>query len=211
MLSKSDKTAVKCLTLSAEQGDASAQNSLGLMFYKEGMYYKEGRKGVKENYKTAFKWFTLSANQGNAEAQYYLGEMYRDGRGVVKDYKTAVKWLTLSVEQGNAKAQNSLGLMYDNGEGVVQDDKTAVKWYILSAKQGDVNARNNLGWMYVKINKKTWSLLDVRNFIDEVLDKFEEPEEKPKKKNIWSLLKLRVMKKIKRLYKKKYLCYYNGK
>ena len=175
MLSKSDKTAVKCLTLSAEQGDASAQNSLGLMFYKEGMYYKEGRKGVKENYKTAFKWFTLSANQGNAEAQYYLGEMYRDGRGVVKDYKTAVKW------------------------------------YILSAKQGDVNARNNLGWMYVKINKKTWSLLDVRNFIDEVLDKFEKPEEKPKKKNIWSLLKLRVMKKIKRLYKKKYLCYYNGK
>ena len=45
----------------AEQGDADAQNNLGVM-------YRKGR-GVPQNYKTAIKWFRLAAKQGHPRAQ----------------------------------------------------------------------------------------------------------------------------------------------
>ena len=40
----------------AEQGDADAQNGLGLM-------YLDG-EGVPQDYKTALKWYTLAAERG---------------------------------------------------------------------------------------------------------------------------------------------------
>ena len=52
----------------AEQGDASAQFNLGLMYY-------DG-EGVPQNYKTAVKWYSLAAEQGYADAQFNLGLMY---------------------------------------------------------------------------------------------------------------------------------------
>ena len=42
----------------AEQGDATAQGNLGLM-------YDEGQ-GVPQDYKTAVKWYRLAAEQGDA-------------------------------------------------------------------------------------------------------------------------------------------------
>jgi TPR repeat protein len=123
-----------------EQGHASAQYNLGVMYDKGD--------GVVQDYKTAVKWYTLAAEQGHADAQYNLGQMYRRGDGVPQDYKTALKWYTLAAEQGDADAQNNLGVMYDNGDGVPQDDKTAVKWYTLAAEQGHASAQNHLGVMY---------------------------------------------------------------
>src|SRR6516162_11000778 len=45
----------------AEQGDASAQSNLGVM-------YEQGR-GVAQNYREAMRWFRLAAMQGDASAQ----------------------------------------------------------------------------------------------------------------------------------------------
>ena len=124
----------------AEQGYASAQYNLGLM-------YDDG-KGVPQDDKTAVKWYSLAAEQGYASAQYNLGWMYYKGQGVPQNYKTALKWFTLAAEQGDASAQFNLGLMYANGQGVLQDYETAVEWYTLAAEQGNASAQYNLGWMY---------------------------------------------------------------
>ena len=126
----------------AEQGNADAQYSLGLM-------YANGHGDLKD-YKTAVKWWKLAAKQGYVDAQNNLGVMYANGYGVPKDYKTAVKWYRLAAKQGMIIAQNNLGFMYANGHGVPKDYKTAVKWYRLAAKQGLANAQNNLGFMYDK-------------------------------------------------------------
>ena len=120
-------TALREWTPLAEQGDASAQFNLGLM-------YNNGR-GVPQDDKTAVKWYALAAEQGDADAQYNLGVMYDNGEGVPQDDKTAVKWWTLAAEQGDASAQYNLGFMYNNGRGVPQNDKTAVKWYTLAAEE----------------------------------------------------------------------------
>ena len=60
--------------LKAEQGDASAQHSLGFM-YAYGY-------GVPQDHKAAVKWYRLAAEQGDASAQLNLGVMYEKGRGV---------------------------------------------------------------------------------------------------------------------------------
>ena len=110
--------------LSADQGNAAAQNNLGLM-------YDNGR-GVIQDYKEAVKWTRLSANQGYAGAQNNLGLMYDNGRGVIQDYKEAVRWYRLSADQGNAGAQRNLGTMYANGRGVIQDYVRAHMWFNIS-------------------------------------------------------------------------------
>ena len=77
----------------AEQGDASAQYGLGLM-------YAEG-KGVPQDDETAVKWFRLAAEQGNASAQGNLGVMYALGKGVIKDFVYAHMWGNLGASNGN--------------------------------------------------------------------------------------------------------------
>ena len=91
----------------AEQGDATAQVNLGLM-YEYGL-------GVAQDYYEAVKWYRLAAEQGEAIAQYNLGYMYEYGRGVPQDDYEAVKWYRLSAEQGDASGQGSLGVMYEYG------------------------------------------------------------------------------------------------
>jgi TPR repeat protein len=85
-------TALREWTPLAEQGYASAQTNLGVM-------YDNGR-GVLQDYKTAVKWYRLAAKQGYAPAQYNLGNMYAKGEGVPQNYKTAVKWYRLAGKQG---------------------------------------------------------------------------------------------------------------
>jgi Sel1 repeat len=72
-------TALRLLQPLAEQGNAYAQFSLGVM-------YANGQ-GVTQDYKEAVEWYRRSAEQGFAIAQSNLGVMYANGRGVSQDYK----------------------------------------------------------------------------------------------------------------------------
>jgi TPR repeat protein len=123
------ETAYRLIKLLAEQGDASAQNNLGLM-------YANG-EGVPQDYAEAVKWYRLAAEQGNAVAQNNLGLRYYKGEGVLQDYTEAMKWLRLAAEQGDARAQSNLGVMYYNGEGVPQDYVQAYMWFSLAVSRGN--------------------------------------------------------------------------
>jgi len=81
----------------AAQGNANAQNNLGLM-------YANGR-GVKQDYAQAFAWYQKAAAQGHAIAQFNLGNNYYAGRGVKQDYAQA---FAKAVAQGDAGAQKVL-------------------------------------------------------------------------------------------------------
>ena len=127
------KTALVVFTPLAEQGDALAQNFMG-MIYEFG----------KGDDTAAAKWYKLGAEQGLAEAQSNLGIMYYSNVWSRRDsvssdpanYKLALKWFTLAAEQGYYEAQFYLGEMYDYGYGVLVDDEIAIKWYTKSAEQG---------------------------------------------------------------------------
>ena len=111
----------------AEQGDATAQFNLGVMYAKG--------EGVPQDDAAAVRWYRLAAEQGHASAQGTLGAMYAIGRGVPQDDVEAVRWFRLAAEQGHASAQGALGAMYMNGQGVPQDDETAHVWLNVAASR----------------------------------------------------------------------------
>ena len=129
------KTAMAELKPLAEQGDASSQYNVGIMY--------EYGYGVPENDKTAVKWYTRAAEQGMPHARFNLGVMYDNGTGVPENDKTAVKWYTLAAKWGLASAQSNLGVMYSKGEGVLTDTKRAYMWYNLASYNGEKIAGEN--------------------------------------------------------------------
>jgi len=119
----------------AEQGDAIAQNDLGLM-------YANG-EGVPQDDAEAVRWYRLAAEQGYVNAQTSFGFMYANGRGVPQDDAEAVRWYRLAAEQGYVIAQTNLGVMYSTGQGVLEDIVLAYMWYNLAAAQGRDIAQGN--------------------------------------------------------------------
>ncbi len=83
----------------AEQGEATAQYNLGIM-------YKKGQ-GVPHDYAEAVKWYRRAAEQGSPGAQYNLGIMYGEGQGVPQDYVQAHLWWNLSAAQGNENGRKN--------------------------------------------------------------------------------------------------------
>ena len=64
-------TALRRFRLLAEQGNASAQSNLGLMYYNG--------QGVPQDYAAAAAWYRKAAEQGNAGGQFNLALMYFTG------------------------------------------------------------------------------------------------------------------------------------
>ena len=89
-LDKISEEAVRWYQLAAEQGNAFAQTSLGLM-YRHGL-------GVVQDYVEANRWFRLAAEQRYAPAQHSLGLMYANGEGVAQDDAEADRWFRLADE-----------------------------------------------------------------------------------------------------------------
>ncbi|MDB9867302.1 sel1 repeat family protein [Pseudomonadales bacterium] len=118
----------------AEQGDAKAQNNLGLM-------YANGN-GTPQDYKEAVKWFRAAAEQGLLVSQITLALTY-DLSAIPQDQKEAYKWFKAAAEQGSVEAQFELGLIYAKGVGVLQDYKWAHMWYNLAAANGSELGRTN--------------------------------------------------------------------
>ena len=130
----------------AEDGDAKAQTTLGVMYFTGEAISKDASgKVLSTDAAKAAAWFHRAAQQGNADAQFNLGLMYATGQGgLTQDSVKAVDFFRKSALQGNADAQNNLGAMYHMGEGIEQDNAEARKWYTKSAAQGNVDAQANL-------------------------------------------------------------------
>jgi uncharacterized protein len=89
-------TALRLLRSLAEQGVASAQYNLGLIF--------DNGQGVPQDYATAASWYRKAAQQGDADAQVNLGILYGMGQGVPQNYAAAHMWFNLAAARGNKDA-----------------------------------------------------------------------------------------------------------
>jgi TPR repeat protein len=91
----------------AENGDADAQNYLGIIYYL-GL-------GTKRNYKISLEWYERAAKAGHADAQRNYGDMINYGRGIRKDNYEAFKWYFAAFQQGNMKAKNQMDAIAASG------------------------------------------------------------------------------------------------
>ena len=134
-----------------EQGDASAQSALGMMF-------EEG-KGVEKDYNEAFRLYLLAAKQGETSAQIFLGRLYREGRGTTKDYQQSILWLrSAAIRTLGTDAWVTLGEMYEAGQGVQSNKVIAYALYKLSA---DLYQHDNPAILHEKRLKKLLNLAEV--------------------------------------------------
>lgn len=120
------------LRKSAEGGDPSAQNKLGLLYY-------EGT-GVPQDHRRAKEWFEKAIQKGHAGAQVNLGTLYLRGEGAPQSAQMALFWFSRAAAQEDALAFAKLGLMYAQGRGVLQDFIQAHMWYNLSAARGEMRS-----------------------------------------------------------------------
>ncbi|MFZ6690455.1 tetratricopeptide repeat protein [Undibacterium sp. SXout20W] len=127
----------------ADNGDADAQTSLGLMYLKG--------EGVEENEHTALSLFEKSAAQGDVRGEVNLARMYAKGKaGLVPDYRIAVSWFDKAATQGYADAKYSLGVLYVTGNGVPLNYRKAMELFASAADQNNASAQYQLGLMNFK-------------------------------------------------------------
>lgn len=137
----------------AKQGDAIAQNNLGIKYIKQDTE----TDAIKAKY-----WFLEAAKQGEECAIANLGRCLMEGHGIKKDVTAAINmfaWANLmgiesvddyvihnaKIEEliplsnnGNAKAQYYLGLCYLFGTNIKQNVQKAFDLFIQSAENNEV-------------------------------------------------------------------------
>ena len=93
---------VRLIQTAAQRGDASSQNTLGVM-YAKGI-------GVIRNYVRAEYWFRKAADQNYAAALYHLGVLYKVGPdGIKQDLSKGNDYFTSSALAGFRPTMNQLG------------------------------------------------------------------------------------------------------
>jgi len=102
----------------AEQGDAYAQNVIGIS-------YVDGR-GVQSDPIQAVAWFRKAAAQDFALAQTNMGFVYATGFGVNHDTSQAKTWWRMAAEQGDPVARDFLGIR--------NQDKQTIRSHHLAAE-----------------------------------------------------------------------------
>ena len=126
---------VKSWRLAAEQGDADAQNKLGIAYSKG--------EGVTQDYAEAVKWYRKAADQGDADAQFNLGNAYCVSKGVPENADRRQRMLNrrLYPDEGYIRAEKERRwVAYGLGGRVPQDYVEGHKWLNLAAAAGHTEA-----------------------------------------------------------------------
>lgn len=137
-----EETPLQKLHRQADEGNLSAQLSLGYM-------YLYGTDGVESDYKKSFKYYEMAANQNDKIALNNLGSLYFSGIGTEKNYVKAAQLFARAAELGSDDAAINLAFIYlssDNKENM----KDAVKLFEQAVKAGNNTARFMLGYAYYK-------------------------------------------------------------
>ena len=108
------------IKIKAENGDAAAQNNLGVLYQKGGK--------VEKNLQEALRWYTQAANQSLPAAAHNLAWMYDQGLGTPEDDQEASRWYRQAAERGYSPSQVNLAIMLVQGKGISQDYVEAHKW-----------------------------------------------------------------------------------
>lgn len=138
---------IALLKEAADQGDASAQHNLAVVYSKmEGMQTE------------AVRYYKLAAAQNHAGALYNLGNLYREGIIVSRDSKKAVHYYKLAAAQNHAGAFNNLGIMHRCGFGVTQNYETAFYYFAQAIIKGKYSALENLTHLLVSARDRELKL-----------------------------------------------------
>ena len=133
-------TAFKLLQPLAAQGNPTAENVIGVLYFTG--------HGVMTDRAAGIAWFQKAADQGEMDAECTLGRLYLDGRAIRQDSAAAMTWFRKAADRSFPRAESEIGRMYLIGDGVPQDDSQALQWFQKAADQGYPTAQAELGRLY---------------------------------------------------------------
>jgi TPR repeat protein len=131
-----DTQAVVWYIKAAQQGNASAQFSLGVM-------YEQGR-GVPQDDTKAVVWYIKAAQQGHVSAQYNLGLMYAKGQGVPQNYKIAYILFNMAASKGNDNAVKARDMALSELTPAARADAQRISTRLYNAKDFAADLRKLL-------------------------------------------------------------------
>jgi len=135
--------AVELFRKAAEQDDAAAQFTLGVM-QAQGL-------GVPADGVAALDWYREAAGNAGAEAQYNLAEKLAGGVPGRANDVIARGWIERLSRLGEETNPLRVGSDYLFGvDGLVEDPAEAVEWYMRAAEQAHVMSWYRLGRMHAE-------------------------------------------------------------
>jgi hypothetical protein len=99
-VAKDYSEAMRWFRKAADQGNAFAQNKIGVLYYNGW--------SVKQDYGEAMRWFRKAADQGDGAAQNNVGWLYANGEGVPRDLGQAREWMQKAAANGDELAKKWL-------------------------------------------------------------------------------------------------------
>ena len=133
-----EEAEVAALRAKAEGGDEIAMKRLGFS-------YRDGKRGLKQDYTQAFTWFKRAADLSDVTALTVCGDAYLRGEGVEYNPVRGVAMHARAAELGSEWACGILGEANAEGEhGFDQDPQEATHWYREMQTCGKRNASEDL-------------------------------------------------------------------
>lgn len=134
--SSNERTDVQQLRMHADNGDAEAQNLIGVRYFSGN--------GIGQDYAQALRYFKMAADNGNLYALKNLGRIYMNGFGTVQaSPREAIKWYSKAANRNDEDACYELGCIYDS-EAEFHNAKKALYWYRKASDGGNQEARDRL-------------------------------------------------------------------
>jgi len=128
--------AIRHLEASAEKGFATAQATLGMIYFT-GI-------GVKKDSNLAIKWCSRAAREKLPLGMFYLGMAYSIGDSLERNDDYSLRWIRSAADRELVMAQLTLGMKYAKGDGVEKDLETAVSWLHRASISGSSEAKLQL-------------------------------------------------------------------
>lgn len=128
--------AIKILTPHAEQGDAVANHTLGLI-YMRAKWISKAAEGLSHQH------FKRAAKSGHVGAVFELAFQFERGIGTEPDLKRAIKLYQLAAHSNHLNAQYNLAILLSNGNGV-EPDLTQAYFWATAAQHNAVRAPNRV-------------------------------------------------------------------
>ena len=128
--------AIRHIESAAEKGYATAQATLGMIYFT-GI-------GVKKDSNLAIKWCSRAAREKLPLGMFYLGMAYSIGDSLEKNEDYALRWIRTAADRELVMAQLTLGMKYATGDGVEKDLESAVSWLHRASISGSSEAKLQL-------------------------------------------------------------------
>ncbi|MBT5915517.1 MAG: sel1 repeat family protein, partial [Opitutae bacterium] len=128
--------AIRHIESAAEKGYATAQATLGMIYFT-GI-------GVKKDSNLAIKWCSRAAREKLPLGMFYLGMAYSIGDSIEKNEDYALRWIRTAADRELVMAQLTLGMKYATGDGVEKDLESAVSWLHRASISGSSEAKLQL-------------------------------------------------------------------